>query len=61
MTTIIKALKDLRQKGYITQPKFGQRAIKLVDPDLTLSCAPLDPWLELTPKVYFIRKKKLRE
>lgn len=47
-TSVIKAIKLLRKRGYIHAPKFGQRLAKPVDLDLTLSTTAPDPWAELS-------------
>lgn len=55
ITTVMKVLKDLKAKGYITAPKFQVRALKPTDLDRTLSNAPIPPWDALTPpKKYFV-------
>lgn len=55
ITTVVKGLKVLKDKGYVTQQKFGARTAKPTDLDRTILREPLKPWDELaTPKKYLV-------
>lgn len=53
ITTVIKALRTLEEKGYITRDFNGPRSIMPTDFDLTLSKEPLDAWAELFERRFF--------
>lgn len=54
--TVRKAIKDLKQRGFIVAPKFQVRAIKPTDLERTISNKPANPWDEIAPpKRYFKR------
>lgn len=44
ITTVLKAVRDLKNKGYITAPKFKVRSLQPTDFDRTLSNTEPDPW-----------------
>lgn len=46
-TSIQKSIKALRDKGFITAPKFGVRSIKPTDFDRKIYKEPPDPFEEL--------------
>jgi hypothetical protein len=57
---VLKAIRILKAKGYIIAPKFQVKAIRLTDPERTISNAPLKPWDELAPpKKYFVEDKRV--
>lgn len=58
-TTVINGLRELKKRGLITAPKFGQRTAKPTDLDRTVSREPISPWAELdeTPQKFWRKKE----
>ena len=53
-TSIQKSLKVLRERGFITAPKFGVRSVKPTDMERRIFRDPPDPFAELEePRQYW--------
>lgn len=52
-TSVQKALKQLRDRGHILQPKFSTRFVKPVDMERRVYKVAPDPFAELEPEIQY--------